>query len=195
MADAVIAMVMPMRRSLLVVGLLGLLGLPLHLSAHRLDEYLLATLVTIEPALLRLQINLTPGVAVAEEVLALVDGDRDGVVSTTEVTAYGEKLKRELIVKLDDRAVELKLAKSNLPPVTEVRAGTGVIQVEFVATIGPLSTGTHRMTLENRHAPRIGVYLFNAAQSRFKSIDIQRQKRNKTQSIGEIEFSYDAERR
>ena len=189
MARSVKAMVMV--RFLL---LLGLLGLPLNVFGHRLDEYLQATLVTIEPETLRLQINLTPGVAVAEQVLALIDADRDGVVSTNEAAAYGGKLKRELIVKFDDREVELKLAGSNFPPVTELRAGSGIIQVEFVAKIGPLSAGPHRMKFENRHMPIIGVYLFNAAQSRLKSVEIQGQKRNKTQSVGEIEFTYDAKR-
>ena len=183
-----------MARCLLLLGLLGLIELPLHVFAHRLDEYLQATLVTIEPEALRLQINLTPGVAVAEQVLALIDADRDGVVSTNEAVAYGDKLKRQLIVKLDDRDVELKLAGSNFPPVTELRAGSGIIQVEFVVKVSALSAGPHRMRFENRHMPMIGVYLFNAAQSRLKSVEIQGQKRNKTQSVGEIEFTYDAKR-
>jgi hypothetical protein len=170
--------------------LLGLLALPLNVFAHRLDEYLQATLVTIEPEALRLQINLTPGVAVAEQVLALIDADRDGTVSTNEARAYCDKLKRHLIVKLDDRKVALKLAGSSFPPVTEIRAGSGIIQMEFVAKIGALSAGPHRMKLENRHMPMIGVYLFNAAQSRLKSVEIQGQTRNKSQSIGEIEFTY-----
>jgi hypothetical protein len=170
--------------------LLGWLALALNVGAHRLDEYLQATLVTIEPDALRLHINLTPGVAVAEQVLALIDADRDGLVSTNEVAAYGDRLKRQLIVTLDDRDVGLKLAGSNFPPVTELRAGSGIIQVEFVAKIGPLSAGPHRMKLENRHMPTIGVYLFNAARSRLRSVEIKGQTRNKTQSIGEIEFTY-----
>ena len=50
--------------------LLALLAFPSAVFAHRLDEYLQATLVAIEPSDVRLQINLTPGVAVAEKVLA-----------------------------------------------------------------------------------------------------------------------------
>jgi len=58
--------------------LLGLVALPSSALAHQLDEYLQATLVSIEPGEIRLQINLTPGVAVAEQVLALVDRDHGG---------------------------------------------------------------------------------------------------------------------
>ncbi len=42
--------------------LLALVALPSTADAHRLDEYLQATLVDIEPGVLRLRINLTPGV-------------------------------------------------------------------------------------------------------------------------------------
>jgi hypothetical protein len=55
------------------------------LSAHRLDEYLQSTLVAIEAGDVRLQINLTPGVAVAAQVLALIDRDRDGAISRKEL--------------------------------------------------------------------------------------------------------------
>jgi hypothetical protein len=174
--------------------LLGLLALPLNVSGHRLDEYLQATLVTIEPDALRLQINLTPGVAVAEQVLALIDTNRNGMVSTNEAKTYVDNLKRHLIVRLDDREIELKLAGSNFPPVPEVRAGSGIIQVEFVGKIDALSAGPHRMKFENQHMSTIGVYLFNAAQSRIKSVEIRRQTRSRNQSVGEIEFTYDAKR-
>jgi hypothetical protein len=52
---------------------------------------------------------------VAEQVLALIDTDRDGTVSTNETRAYCDKLKRHLLVKLDDRNVELK--PGQFPPV------------------------------------------------------------------------------
>ena len=53
--------------------LLALLAFPSAVFAHRDDQYLQATLVAIEPSGVRLQINLTPGVAVAEQVIAEID--------------------------------------------------------------------------------------------------------------------------
>jgi hypothetical protein len=82
---------------------LMLLAFPSNGSAHRLDEYLQATLVTIEPGDIKLQINLTPGVAVAEQVLALIDRDRDGVIFTNEAAAYAEQVRHELTIQLDQR--------------------------------------------------------------------------------------------
>jgi hypothetical protein len=61
-------------------------------AAHRLDEYLQAMLVVIEPSSIQLQINLTPGVEVADQVLARIDRDDDRVISKDEAGAYAELL-------------------------------------------------------------------------------------------------------
>ena len=70
--------------------LLALLALPSNVFAHRDDQYLQATIVAIEPDGVRLQINLTPGVAVAEQVLAEIDRDRDEAISKNEAAAYAK---------------------------------------------------------------------------------------------------------
>src|SRR5882672_893737 len=95
---------------------LMLLALPFSVSAHRLDEYLQATFVAIEPGGIKLQINLTPGVAVAGQVLALIDRDTNDVISTNEAAAYAELVRHELTLQLDGRALELTLTLSEFPP-------------------------------------------------------------------------------
>jgi hypothetical protein len=170
--------------------LLALLAFPSTACAHRLDEYLQATLVAIEPGDVRLQINLTPGVAVADQVLAVIDRDRDGVISPNEAAAYAELLKSDLIVRLDERNVELKLIASNFPELAELRTGWGIIQMEFSATPGSLAAGAHTLTIENRHLPTVSVYLINAAQPRSGSVQIITQRRNENQSAGEIAFIF-----
>ena len=62
--------------------------------------------------------------------------------------------------------------------------------MEFSASFGALAAGPHRLTLENRHLTGISVYLINAAQPRFATVEITRQKRNENQSVGEIEFTF-----
>jgi hypothetical protein len=168
--------------------LIALLAFPSAAFAHRLDEYLQATLVAIKPVGFRLQINLTPGVAVAEQVIALIDRDRDGVISTNEAAGYAELLKRDLIVRLDQRSVELKLATSFFPEPTDLRTGLGIIQVEFSVTPDKHAAGLHKLSLENRHLPGMSVYLFNSAQPESASVRITGQKRNENQSTGEIVF-------
>ena len=176
-------------RSLRFLGLLlGLFTLPSSSLAHRLDEYLQATLVTIEPGEVRLQINLTPGVAVADQVLSRIDPDHDNEISTNEATAYVKSLQHDLTLRLDHRNLELKLVSSSFSEPAELRTGTGIIQLEFSATISRLAVGTHRLILHNRHLPGLSVYLLNATPPGANSIQIIRQKRNRTQSTGEIQF-------
>jgi hypothetical protein len=175
--------------------MLGCAVLPSAAQAHRLDEYLQATLVMIEPGEIRLQINLTPGVAVADHVLGLIDRDRNGIISTNEAAAYCELLKRDLLVRLDQSKLTLKLAASNFPAPTELRTGWGIMQVEFSASVGVLAPGPHSLKLKNRHLPASSVYLFNATQPGSGLVRITSQKRNKTQSTGEIEFTIEGPRK
>ena len=170
--------------------LFALIAFPPAVFAHRDDQYLQATLVAIEPSGVRLQINLTPGVAVAEQVLAKIDRDRDGAISKNEAAAYAELLKRDLALRVDGRTLELKLSASEFVEPADLRTGSGTIQMEFSAIFGPLAAGPHKLTLENRHLTTISVYLINATQPRFATVQITRQKRNENQSSGEIEFNF-----
>ena len=156
-------------------------------AAHRLDEYLQAMLVVIEPSGIRLQINLTPGVEVAGQVLARIDRDHDGAISTDDAAAYAELLKRDLNVRLDGHIVGLKRIAYEFPEPGDLRTGLHIIQVEFAAT-SDFDAGPHKLIVENRHVPAISVYLFNAAKPKSGSVQVTRQNRNNDQSIGEIEF-------
>jgi len=184
MVDAVI----PLLRCLAL--LLGLVAVPSLVLAHRLDEYLQATLVAIEPRGVRLHITLTPGMAVADQVLALIDRNRDGVIATKEAAASCQLLKRDLVVRLDHQKVELKLTVSTFPTPTELRTGWGIIALAFATTAGPLTAGTHELTFENRHLPTVSVYLFNAALPRSGAVQITSQQRNDDQSVGAIAFTF-----
>jgi hypothetical protein len=180
------------RRVPLLLAVVAAFVLPTAALAHRLDEYLQATLVDIAPGEVRLRINLTPGIDVAEQVLALIDRDRDGNVSPAEGAAYAGVLKRDLTFRIDQRIVELKLAAFNCPAPADLRAGAGIIQAEFSASPGPFTGGAHRLTLENRHLPAVSAYLFNAARPGSGSIEVVRQNRNENQSAGEIGFTVHA---
>jgi nickel/cobalt transporter (NicO) family protein len=169
--------------------LFAVLSLPCAVLAHRDDQYLQATLVAIAPSGVALQINLTPGIAVAEQVIALIDRDRDGVIAANEAAAYSALLKRDLALRLDGRKLSLKLTASEFVPPDELRTGSGIMRLEFSAPFGALAAGPHRLALENRHLTRISVYLINAARPRFATVEITRQKRNDNQSAGEIEFA------
>jgi hypothetical protein len=171
--------------------LMALIATPFDGRAHQLDEYLQATLVSIEPDAVRVQINLTPGAAIARRLVDTIDRDRDGTISTNEERLYVEELKRDLSLRLDGRAVELKLAASDFPATAEMLTGWGIISMEFRGKLGALSPGLHKITLENRHLPAMSGYLFNAAPAKSEFVKITAQKRNMNQSRGEIEFGYE----
>jgi hypothetical protein len=164
---------------------------PASASAHVLDEYLQATLVEIAPDAIHLQINLTPGVQVAEPIVALMDPDQDGVISPSEAAHYANLFKRDLQAWLDDRKVELTLVSSRFATPAELRTGWGMVELEFsIAATGTLAAGEHRLVLENRHQPQVSVYLFNAEWPTSTWVSITRQTRNENQSRGEIAFTY-----
>jgi hypothetical protein len=127
-------------------------------------------------------------VAVAEQVITEIDRACDGAISKNQAAGYAELLKRDLTLRLDGRKLELKLTASEFVPTEELRTGSGIIRMEFSAIFGPVAAGPHSLTLENRHLTAISVYLINAAQPRFATVQITRQKRNENQSTGEIEF-------
>lgn len=184
---------MEMKRAVflrLLPGLLVWLTVASSASAHRLDEYLQATLVDISPGDVRLRLNLTPGVEVADQVLTLIDRDGNGSISEEEATAYCELLKRDLTLRIDQRDAALKVSAARFPESSELREGFGIIQIEFTATPGSLKPGDHHLTLENRHLPKLSVYLFNAAKPADHEVQIARQTRNPDQSLGGIEFTF-----
>lgn len=178
-----------MRLPLSCASLLLLVAIPRIVFAHRLDEYLQATLVHIEPDGIRLQINLTPGVEVAEKVLAQIDKNGDGVISTNEATAYAELLKQGLSVWLDGQHADLRLMTSEFPEAGELRTGWGIIRLEYSVSTDALASGVHKLRIANKHLPHLSVYLLNAAHPSSGNVLITAQKRNKSQSNGEIEFT------
>jgi hypothetical protein len=68
---------------------LGTVFEPLVARAHRLDEYLQATLVDVRQDEVRLKMRLTPGVQASDEVIWTIDLDGDGRMSPKEVKAFG----------------------------------------------------------------------------------------------------------
>ena len=169
--------------------LLGLMALQCTSNAHRLDEYLQATLVSIEPDRIRLQIQLTPGVQVAEPVLRLVDLNHDGRIAPEEADAYADLVKSSLSLKLDGRNLRLTVQVIESPEAADLRTGLGAIQIELSAAMESLTAGAHQLTFENRHQTNLSVFQVNAVLPRSKDVVIRRQERNEIQSRATIHFT------
>lgn len=156
--------------------------------AHRLDEYLQATRVLVGTNHIDLVIDLTPGVAVVDQLLVVIDQDRDGRVSEKESADYAQRVLKDLKIALDEKALALSLVDTSFPALQKVKEGLGVIRIKATAPIEPLATGRHTLSLTNTHLPAISVYLVNALTPRDDTIKITRQTRDELQTKYRLEF-------
>ena len=173
-----------MRRALAAAVLL-LAGVPLR--AHRLDEYLQGTILSVEKNRVQAQITLTPGVIVFPVLIPQIDTDGNGAISESEQRDYAERVLRDLSLSIDGQSPRLKLQSVHFPPIDEMREGRGEIRIDFAADLPP--GGRHRkLTLENRHQKRIAAYQVNCLVPGDPHIRITAQNRNYSQSVYELDY-------
>jgi hypothetical protein len=162
--------------------LLGLLLVwPCPAESHRLDEYLQATRIALARDRILIEVDLTPGVAVAPQVFAQIDRNGDDQVSGPEIEAYAKQFLRDLILEIDDRPYPLTLARAECPSWSEMRDGTGTIRLEATAEAPLGVVGRHRLHYENAHQSAIGAYLVNALVPSPRTITITEQRRDMLQ--------------
>lgn len=157
---------------------------------HQLDECLQSTLVSIEPNGINLSIHLTPGIAIANQVLTRIDPNHDGIISTNEANAYIAQFEHDFAVTLNHQPVSLNLTAFDFPEMSELTNGFGMIQFDFSIPSPDLQPGQNQLTIENHHLPEFSAYLANAAQPKSAAIQIISQNRNQTQSTTTIVFTY-----
>ena len=143
----------------LVVGAATLAETPA--LAHRRDEYLQAARIAIDQQRVQIDLDLTPGIAVASRVLDEIDRDRNGVVSDSEARAYATRVIDDIRVDVDGDALPLSLAYTRVPTVDSVLRGEGTIQFQLTAAVRPLAAGDHRLSYRNAHHQDISAYLAN----------------------------------
>ena len=171
----------------LPVGLLLLL-LATEALAHRLDEYLQATRVSVATNRINLSIDLTPGVTVADQVLAVIDKNVDGQVSKDEGNDYARRFLKDLRLTLDEKELALTLVDASFPALSEIKAGLGIIRIKAAAPVAHLAAGTHTLSLTNAHLPAISVYLVNALVPQDPAIKTAKQTRDELQRNYLLEF-------
>ena len=155
--------------------------------AHRLDEYLESTIVSVEKSRLQAEMTLTPGVAVYPLVVAAIDTDADGVISKTEERAYAGRVLRDLSLTIDGHGLMPHLVSVKFPEIGEMKEGRGQIEIEFAADL-PGYRSNRRLTIENHHQSRIAAYQVNCLVPRDPEIRIVAQNRNYSQSVYELDY-------
>jgi hypothetical protein len=149
-----------------------------EVSAHRLDEYLQAARLAIDPSGVQVELDLTPGVGLSEAILADIDRNRDASLSPDEQQAYGASVVRALTLEVDGIPVQAQLGDISFPDADAMRRGEGTIRIQSVATLPRLSIGSHQLLFRNRHHPDRSVYLANALVPGNDTVAITAQRRD-----------------
>jgi nickel/cobalt transporter (NicO) family protein len=158
-------------------------------SAHRRDEYLQAARIGIDARRVLIELDLTPGIAVAPRILDEIDRDRNGVFSDNEARAYATRVLGELRVDVDGQVLALALSNSQTPTVDAILKGEGTIQYQLTAAVQTLTAGNHRLFYRNAHHADIGVYLANALVPATDRVVVLTQHRDVAQRELTIEYT------
>ena len=164
---------------LLAIGLVG------DAAAHRLDEYLQATLIGVTRDGIDVEIQLTPGVAVLPVVMAVIDRDRDGRISVEEERVYAARVVREVELRVDGVPAALSLMETTFPPLEAMREGLGTIRMK----LRTMRTG-HTLRFENRHLPQISAYLVNCLAAPADGLVVSWQERDEAQRSIMFDYSF-----
>jgi hypothetical protein len=166
-----------------------LLALPRDASPHRLDEYLQATRIAVAREHVALEIDLTPGVAIAPRVFALVDRDADGRVTELEIEAYARTVLEDVALSVDGRTYRLTLTRAESPSWSDMRDGLGTIRIEAAAAVPLAAGGKHHIRYQNFHQPEISVYLANALVPASREVSIAGQDRDREQRRFDLDIA------
>jgi len=159
-----------------------------EVSAHRRDEYLQAARIAIDPGGVQLELDLTPGIALAEAIIADIDRNRDGSLSQDEQRAYAGLVVTALTLEVDGSPVRAHLAATSFPDAEAMRRGEGTIRLQSTATLPRLSMGPHQLLFRNSHHPVSSVYLANALVPRSDAVAVTGQRRDGDQTQLTIDY-------
>ena len=186
-----------LRPRIWLVGLLGLIWLlaatlpAQEALAHPVDEYVQNTYIDLAPDRTTLEIQLTPGVLVAPEVLALIDADGDGEISEAEGVSYAENaVLPDLSLAVDGEPQPLTLVDNSFPTPLDMGAGMGTIRLSLEAAEAPSgSPGDYSLSYRNDHKPvDNSKYLVNAFRAS-DGVEISRQDRDELQNGIRVDYT------
>ena len=156
-------------------------------SAHRIDEYLQATILTLEANRVHASMRLIPGILISSSVIAAIDTDGNGDFSESEERAYAQRVLSDLSITIDGNSVQPTLVSWSFPQPGQMHDGLGEIHIEYTAELP--SCGLNRtLILANNHLSRASVYLMNVETPQDLNLRVLAQKRNEQQSLYEVDY-------
>ncbi len=171
--------------ALLVAACCLLSGRTAH--AHRIDEYLQATILSLQTNGIQASMRLIPGVQIAPSVITGIDSNGDGVFSNDEQRAYAQRVLDDLFITVDGTPVQPRLASWSFPEPAEMREGLGEIRLAYTLDLPPIP-GDRHLIVANHHQSRTSVYLMNVTVPDERGVRVLSQRRNQQQSVYELDF-------
>ena len=158
------------------------------LQAHRLDEYLQATRLSIEADRIDLEIDLTPGMTIASGIASEIDADRDGRFSPRETEAYGRTVIAALELAADGRALPLTISNQRFPDRADMMEGLGTIRLRASAPRPRTAAGRHSIEYRNGFRADASVYLANTMVPEDPRLTVAAQRRDPLQQRLIVEY-------
>lgn len=155
--------------------------------AHRIDEYLQATILSLEANRVQASMRLIPGILVSPSLIAGIDSDGNGVFSESEERAYAQRVLSDLSITIDGKSVQPKLVSWSFPRPAQMRDGLGEIHIGYTTDL-PSGGRNRSLILANHHLNRTSVYLMNVLAPQDRDVCILAQKRNEQQSLYELDY-------
>jgi nickel/cobalt transporter (NicO) family protein len=173
----------------LITLLLGLLAPPQAALAHPLDVYLQASYITVAPTQIVVELDLSPGVLVAPQVLPQLDTDGDQQISDAEGQAYVDAMLGKVVLQVDGKPLALAVTKIDMPAYLNIQSGYGTLRIFTVATLADGMTGTHQIAYTNNFAPTGSAYQVNAFVDKGVPITLGKQNRDSLQQSVTIDYA------
>jgi hypothetical protein len=148
-----------------------------------------AARLAVETDRVDVQLDLTPGIDVADAVVAGIDRDRDGALSQDERRTYAARVFDAVELRLDGRQLHVEPVESTFPELDAIKRGEGTIRLRTTATVPRLSRGDHRLFFRNTHQADKSVYLANALVPDAMSVAVTGQRRDPAQRELTIDFA------
>jgi hypothetical protein len=159
---------------------------PAGAGAHRLDELLQTTFVSVGADRVRVDVSLTPGAQIASKVVGRIDADSDGAFSAAEREAFARQVVDAIEVTIDGQRSALTLDGAQFPLPADLAAGTASVRINAF-TPAP-ATGSHQMTVENGFERAMGVYLMEI-RSPEPGTTVERQIRDPLQRTVRVDYA------
>jgi hypothetical protein len=163
-------------------------------SAHRRDELLQAARIGVAADRIELELSLTPGIAVADDVIGAIDRDHDGTLSSEEQRSYAEQVLAATEIRIDGRIVKMPSVTARYPLPSELRDGDRSIELRSAVTLPALASGRHEIVFTNGYRGDISVYLANALKPDSEQVAIASQHRDPAQRTLTIDVTIDGNR-